>query len=96
MPVGQAQVHDHESEVVSKRICDEEPFARKILEPYLRLCGFVVSVYQCESSVFDLAVDIECAYVFAAARITKNMALTSLHFGHLPRQRNRRLLDWRT
>lgn len=35
LPVWDTQVHDHQSEVVSERVGDEEPVAAEILEPNL-------------------------------------------------------------
>ena len=37
LPVGEAQVHDHQPEVVREGVRDEEPRARQVLEPDLRL-----------------------------------------------------------
>ena len=37
LPVGYAQVHYHQSEVVSKCIGNKEPVAREVLKPDLRL-----------------------------------------------------------
>jgi hypothetical protein len=37
LPVGYAQVYYHQSEVIGKSVCDEEPVAGEVLKPYLRL-----------------------------------------------------------
>ena len=46
VPVRKAQVHDHQSEVISECIGDEIPLAREVLEPDLRLGGLVAAVDQ--------------------------------------------------
>ena len=70
VPVGEPEVHDHEAEVVSECVRDEEPLARQILEPYLRLCSLVVPVDQREAPVLYLAVDIESPDVLAAQSLS--------------------------
>lgn len=60
VPVRDAQVHDHQSEVVREGVGDEEPLAGEILEPNLRL-GVRVLENQGQTSVFHLGVNVECA-----------------------------------
>lgn len=57
-------MHDHQSEVVSERICYEEPLAGEVLEPDLRL-ALLLFVYKRQSSVLDLRVDVKCSNVLA-------------------------------
>ena len=71
MPVRQAQVHDHKSEVVRERVSNEKPAAGEVLEPYLRL-GCWRLEDESEASVFYLLIDIECTDShFFAAKIEK-------------------------
>lgn len=58
--MGNAQVHDHESEVVGEGVGDEEPFAAEVLEPNLRFRLVVFAlVDEGEAAVFALRVDVE-------------------------------------
>ena len=52
VPIRNAEVHDHEAEVVCECVGDEEPLAREILEPDLRLCISVLED-QRKTTVFD-------------------------------------------
>ena len=51
-------MHNHEPEVIGKRVRKEEPVAREVLEPDLRF-GVGASVDDCKSSVLHFRVDIE-------------------------------------
>ena len=63
LPVGDAKVHNHQSEIVGERVGDEEPLAGEVLEPDLWLRGGA-SVHEGESAVLDIRVNIECVDVF--------------------------------
>ena len=52
VPIRQAQVHNHQSEVIGEGIRDEKPLARKVLEPDLWL-GSLCLVDQGQSPIFD-------------------------------------------
>ena len=58
MPVRQAQVHDHESEVVCERVSNEKPATREVLEPDLRL-GCWRLEDESEASVLYLLINIK-------------------------------------
>ena len=58
LPVRDTQVHNHQSEVIGKGVCEEKPVAREVLEPDLRLCVSAFVDY-CEPSIFHFGVDIE-------------------------------------
>lgn len=65
MPVGKTQVHDHESEVVSEGVCNEEPLARQVLKPNLGLSLRVLED-QSKAAVFHFLVNVKCSnLVFA-------------------------------
>lgn len=64
LPVGNAEVHNHQSEIVGEGVGDEEPLAGEVLEPDLRLRGGA-SVHQGESTVLDIRVNIERVDVFS-------------------------------
>lgn len=58
LPVGQTQVHDHQTEVVGESVRDEEPRAGEVLEPDLRLVH-IASVHQGESAILHFGVNVE-------------------------------------
>ena len=58
VPIGQAKVHDHQPEVVSKSIGDEEPTSRQVLEPYLWLC-IIVFVDHGKAPIPRFSIDVE-------------------------------------
>ena len=60
-------MHDHQSEVVSERVGDEEPVAAEVLEPDLGLVG-CPSVDDGQPPVLDLRVDFVGVDVFSIAQ----------------------------
>jgi len=62
LPVWDAQVHNHQSEIVRKWICNEKPVATQILEPNLWF-WMTASEQNGQSSIFDIRVNIKGMYV---------------------------------
>lgn len=53
LPIWDAKMHDHETEVVSERVGDVEPVTREVLEPNLWLL-VAASIHQCQPSIFHV------------------------------------------
>ena len=64
LPVRQAQVHDHQPEVVREGVRDEEPRAGQVLEPDLRLVD-VTAEQKSQPTVFYLGVNVKGCDVFS-------------------------------
>ena len=68
LPVGQPQVHDHQTEIVCESIRYKEPGAGKVLEPNLWFIG-VSSVHEGQSPVFDLGINVKSSYVLPSEKL---------------------------
>lgn len=60
----QAEMHNHQTEVVGECVCNEEPATRKVLEPDLWLV-IVASVHQSKSTILDLCINVKCSDVLS-------------------------------
>ena len=68
VPVGQAEMHNHQPKVVRECVGDKVPLAGQVLEPDLGLDGLAALVDKSKSAVFDFAVDFKSTHFFALLR----------------------------
>ena len=64
-------MHDHQPEVVGKRVCNEEPMTTKVLEPDLGFVGSS-SVDDGQPSVLHLRVDLIGVYVLSIKNVVRD------------------------
>lgn len=77
LPMGNAQVHDHETEIVREGVRKEEPSAAQVLEPDLGLALVILSlVDQSQATILALVVNLESEN-FTAKSVTSDATYSS-------------------